>query len=53
MVLGEPSLLPWWARYTHRQRVVDRLGDNDRLNMPLDEGDLTYPVEGRVALPKT
>lgn len=53
MIPGEPPLLPWWARYTHLQRVVHRLRDNDRFNKPLDDGDLTYPVEGQVASPRT
>ena len=30
MALGEPPLLPWWARYIHLQRVADRLGDDIR-----------------------
>jgi len=51
--LGEHPLLPWWARCSHLQWVVHRLYDNIRLNMPLDRGDLAYPIEGRVASPKT
>ena len=53
MALGEPPLLPWWARYIHLQRVADRLGDDIYLEKPLDRGDWAYPIEGRAASPKT
>lgn len=53
MALGERLLLPWWVLCTHLPWVADRLSDDICLNMYLDHSDLAYPIEGRVAWPKT